>query len=359
MNKLNSGKTITIKINGEKTPFLEKNPKEEQATIEHKLNSIEINSVQTDNDAIVETAATQEQNDESFDWILPEQAETQSELSLYKSPAKASKQKKSIRLPALSKVERKNTGPFKPIILSVVFAVLLGTSFGVLMLKLVITDHGKSSAVEAPAVPAPKKDSPINDSKSQVAATIQPLKAYMIQGGVFTKKETADQMASQTIKKGIPAETLEMNGQYYLFLGAADSLDNARSLGTIYKHKGIDGVFTKTVTIPEKNLSNLTSSEKSFMENALAIIALLTNLTSNKMAGGTFPSTELKSLSGLETKLTKIDSKGIKDKKIIALKLEITRAINQVKDYQQKKDHKAIVNAQQHLLTFLAVYYSL
>lgn len=359
MNKLNSGKTITIKINGEKTPFFEESPKEEQANTENKPDPTELNSVQTDKDAIVETAASQELNEESFDWILPEQVETQSGLSLYKPPAKASKQKKRIRLPALSKVERKNTGPIKPLILSVVFAVLLGTSFGVLMLKLVITEHGNSSAVEAPAVPAPKKDSPINDSNSQVAATIQPLKAYMIQGGVFTKKETALQMVSQTIKKGIPAETLEMNAQYYLFLGAADSLENARSLGTIYQHKGMDGVFTKTVTIPEKKLSSLTSSEKSFLENALAIIPLLTNLTANTMAGGTLPSTELKSLSELETKLTKIDSNGIKDKKITALKLEITGAINQVKDYQQKKDHKAIVNAQQHLLTFLAVYYSL
>jgi stage II sporulation protein B len=355
VNKLNSGKTIRIKINGENRPFIKEPVIEEPPSVESSEHQKQFDAIQEDHEAIVETAASQEA-EESFDWILPQQDPSENELNLYQTE-KSSKKRNGIRLPALSKVEKQNVSAIKSIALSVCFAILLGTGFGFIMLKLVITDSSKTKAVVTKSVPAAKKEeTPANSSKSSAVLTQKPLTTYMVQGGVFSKKETANTVARQAIEKGIPAETMEWNGKYYLFLGVADSIEHARSLGSLYQNKGFDGVFPKTITIPEKKFSNLSTDEKSLIENATVLVPLLATLSSNTLTGGTISSNERKTLSELETKLKKINSNGIKNKEINNLNVEMTGALKQITDYQQKKDHKLLEKAQQHLLTFLADY---
>ncbi|MDP4106636.1 MAG: hypothetical protein Q8935_17020, partial [Bacillota bacterium] len=124
MNKLNSGNPITIKINGEKRPYVEEPSKEEtQSNLNEDL-PIEHDTSKLEHEVIEETAAAQEA-EESFDWILPQQETIQNDSSLYQ--AVTSKQHTGIRLPALSKVEKKNISAIKSMALSVVFAILLGT----------------------------------------------------------------------------------------------------------------------------------------------------------------------------------------------------------------------------------------
>lgn len=357
----NSGKTITIKINGEQKPFLEEPTKEEYKMEKPQSDEngnllIEYDPEKSEHEVISETAAAQEA-EESFDWILPQEENTENELSLYKT-VKSSKQHKGIRLPALSKVEKKNIGTIKSIALSVVFAILLGTGFGFIMLKLVITDASKPAAVQTKNVPAAKKDKANTNMNAQGAITLKPLTTYMVQGGVFSKKETAATVARQAVAKGIPAETMEWNGKYYIFLGIADSIEHARSLGTLYQHKGMDGVFPKTITIPEKKFSNLSAAEKSVIQNTAVTAHLLATITSNTLTGGAIPSSDLKTLAELETQLKKIDNNAIKDKKINDLNVEITGALKQISEYQKKKDQKLLEKVQQHILTFFTDYYS-
>lgn len=357
MNKLNSGNSITIKINGEQRPYVEEQSKEEKQSNVNQDPPIEHDTSKLEHEVIDETAAAQEA-EESFDWILPQQETIQNDSSLYQA-VKSSKQRTGIRLPALSKVEKKNISAIKSMALSVVFAILLGTGFGFIMLKLVITDGSKPAAVETKPAPAAKKETAQTANNiSKEATTLKPLTTYMVQGGVFSKKETAKTVALHAVEKGIPAETMEWNGQYYIFLGVADSIEHARSLGTIYQRKGMDGVFPKTIKIPEKKISNLSTVEKNVVENAAALAPFLATLSSNALIGEAMTSSERKTLSEFRTKLNKIDSKGIKSQNIKALNLEITGALKQIDEYQQQKDRKLLVKAQQHLLTFMAEYYS-
>jgi stage II sporulation protein B len=356
VNKLNSGNPITIKINGEQRAYVEEPSKEETQSNVNKDLAIENDTSKLEHEVIEETAAAQEE-EESFDWILPQQESIQNDSSLYQA-VKSSKQRTGIRLPALSKVEKKNISVIKSMALSVVFAILLGTGFGFIMLKLVITDGSKPAAVETKPAPAAKKETSKTNNISQEAITLKPLTTYMVQGGVFSKKETANTVARQAVGKGIPAETMEWNGKYYIFLGVADSIEHARSLGTIYQRKGMDGVFPKTIKIPEKKISNLSTVEKNVVENAVALAPFLATLSSNALIGEAMTSSERKTLSEFRTKLNKIDSKGIKNQNIKALNLEITGALKQIDEYQQQKDRKLLVKAQQHLLTFMAEYYS-
>jgi stage II sporulation protein B len=356
VNKLNSGKTITIKINGEKRAFLEEPAKEMPQEVEN--NNLQVYDPGKNEPGVLEETAASQEAEESFDWILPEQEIVETELSLSKM-AKGSKQRKGIRLPALANAARRNESTLKSFIISGIFAVLLGTGFGFVMLKLVITDGSKQAAVTKKAEPAVHKETPVTNNNSTVVTALKPLTAVMVQGGVFSKKETAKTITNQASEIGIPAEMIEWNGQYYIFLGVADSLQNARSLASLYQKKGMDGVFAKTITIPEKKLSNLSSDEKNFIEIATAAVPIIANLSANPLTGGAISSNELKSLSEFKLKLAKIDNKGIKTKKIVQLKQEITGAINGINDYHQKKGQKFLENAQQHLLTFLAIYDSL
>ena len=118
------------------------------------------------------------------------------------------------------------------------------------------------------------------------------------------------------------------------------------------------GYLPKTITIPEKKFANLSTAEKNVVENATVLVPLLATLSANSLTGGSITSSELKTLTALQTKLNKIESKGIKDKDIKDLNLEMTAALKQIADYQKKKDRKLLEKVQQHLLTFMADYYS-
>lgn len=355
MNKPISGKRMTIKINGEKSPSikLKKEPPKAADVLEQQ----EYVSEKEKKATMVETAATQE-TEESFDWILPEQDTAQNELAL-NQPAKNSKQRKGIRLPALSNVEKKNVGSLKSIAISALFAVLLGTGFGVVMLKLVIPDNNKPLAVAKKAGPSTEIGTTKKDLGSMAVVTIKPFTVNMVQAGVYTKKETAQKITNQIIKKGIPADMMTWQGKYYIFLGIADSLENAKGLGKMYENNGMDTLFSKNITIPEKQLSKITVSEKNVMEDAIAAVPVLINLTSKALNGEKMAIIDLNSLSKLNTKLTGIDNKKMGNKQINDLKLEITGAIKQINEYQRNKDRHLLEKAQQHLLTFLSLYYSL
>jgi stage II sporulation protein B len=358
VNKQYSGKTILIKINGEQRPFLEEPAKQEPIRTEENDAQTQFIFENEEQHAIIETAATQE-TEESFDWILPLQDSTQNEKALKKINPTL-KHPKGIRIPALSNVEKKNAFSLKSIALSILLAVILGTGFGFAMLKLVVINGSKPAPVTNKAQPAANNHTAVTNNQRSVTAAFEPLTAYMVQGGVFSKQDTAKNIAHGANKEGVPSAIMEWNNQYYIFLGVADSLESARSLGSkLLQVNGINGVFAKAITIPQKKLSNLSTDEKNLIETASGLFPLSANITANSLTGGTISSNEWKSFITLETKLTKIDRNGIKNKKISHLDQEITGAVKQINDYRQKKDLALIEKAQQYLLTFLTDYYTL
>lgn len=359
MDKPKRGNTIKIKLNGENQPFSEEPIKKDPESSKDSFTKvISIENDFHEQDVFLETAAAQEPVDESFDWIIPESSDN--DIREYKvvssqNPKKGGK-KKSVSFSTFS--AKRNGGPFKSIIVTAVFAILIGTSFGALMLKLVISDSSKPVVTEPVVVgKGSDKGSETAGEKGSSSIVIGAQTAFIVQGGAFKTKDAASQAASQAKGKGVPAESLTMNDNNFLFLGLADSIETAKALGASYKANGYEDVFAKQISVAEKTVSGINEKEKGFLETAPAIFQQLSKVTSNGIVSGSLSSEASKEVTSLGDQLKQ--SQDLKNEKVKSLNMELSSALGKVKDFQEKKSEDSLIDAQQHLLNFLGIYNSL
>jgi stage II sporulation protein B len=350
VDKPNKGNTITIKLNGEKQTFIDE--EEIDSKTSNSQTVINIDSNHIEQDVFLETAAAQESVDESFDWIIPETSEN--DIEEYKIVStNISKKNNKIKPSTFSKNPiKKNGKAFGSILISSIFAILIGTTFGFIMLKLVISDHNKQAVTE-PKVVEEKGTGTDKVNAKTTSAVVKPLTAYVVQEGLYSSKEAAKDAARKVAPIGIPSQSIGIGGKEYLFLGVADSQGIAKTIGGLYKEKGVKDVFAKPLTIKEKTFSDINENEKGFLEAVPAIYQSLAKMTSNAIV--------TKSISEDSTKAIdeQLKNSGIKNDKVIGLKSELAAAEDKIKAYQKLKDTKSLSEAQQHLLNFLALYYSM
>ncbi|MCL6572086.1 MAG: hypothetical protein K6T88_10445 [Bacillus sp. (in: Bacteria)] len=354
MDKPRKGNTITIKLNRDKP--IQKGPKktESEATIEPIVKVIKINRNNVDSEAFVETAAAQESVDESFDWIIPESAENDIEeftIASSKNTNKSSTQKSVI-----PKSKKRNSQPVGSILLTATFAILIGLTFGFIMLKLVITGPSDQVVTDPTLVDENAATGSETGAKNTTAVTINQLTAYVIQGGVYTSKDGAQASSTQLTAIGVPSQSLDINGKVYLFLGVAGSIEMAKSLGGQYKDNGVDEVFAKPLVLDEKDITDITENEKTFLEAVPNIYQTLSLASSSALVNKAMPEESSQALAGIEEQL-KVNS--LKNEKVKNLHTELTGASELVKAFQESKETKSLTEAQQHLLNFLSLYYSM
>ncbi|MEH7332712.1 SPOR domain-containing protein [Neobacillus drentensis] len=355
MDKPKKGNTITIKLNGENQSFQEETPKQDiDANIEPYSKVIKIDRELPESEGMKETAAAQESVDESFDWIIPEAAEN--EIEEFKFTNNTNPKTISHKnLPSLTtNFKKKNGRPLSSILISAFFAVLIGTTIGFFMLKLVITEQGEKVPTTQPVVSETGTGTEKTTSEGKsTSSVIEQLTTYVVQGGVFSSKEGTQEIAKDLEQKGVPSQTVELNGKFYLLLGLADSIETAKALGNQYKENGVEEVFAKPLLLDEKKVSKVTDKEKSFIEELPSIYQTLAGATSSALVTKTIPAESAKSLAGIEEQLK---ASGIKNDKIKKLKTELTSADEKIKAYQKSKAAKSLTEAQQHLLNFLSQY---
>ncbi|WP_223591155.1 SPOR domain-containing protein [Neobacillus bataviensis] len=357
MDKPKKGNTITIKLNGENQSFQEQPPKQDieakiEANLEPYSKVIKIDRELPESEGMIETAAAQESVDESFDWIIPESAEN--EIEEFKFTNNTNPKTISHKnLPSFTtNFKKKNGRPLSSILISAFFAVLIGTTIGFFMLKLVITEQGDKVPTTQPVVSETGTEKTASEGKS-TSSVIDQLTTYVVQGGVFSSKEGTQEIANDLEQKGVPSQTVELNGKFYLLLGLADSIETAKALGNQYKENGVEEVFAKPLLLDEKKVSNVTDKERSFMEELPSIYQTLAGATSNALVTKTIPAESAKSLAGIEEQLK---ASGIKNEKLKNLKMELTSADEKIKAYQKSKAAKSLTEAQQHLLNFVSQY---
>lgn len=360
MDKPNKGNTIKIKLNGETKTFEEEPKKiDREPHIEPIPRVIEIDSNKLENDGFLETAATQESVDESFDWIIPESSDQDIEEFTIAGNKKTKK-------PSLPKISSFSTNPKKKkdrnivtIVTSAAFAILIGTTIGFVMLKLVITGPSDKAGTQTiPTVVEENGNTTVDNTeeKSSDAITLDQMTTYVIQGGVFSSKDGAKETSTELTSKGVPSQLVEMSGKQYLFLGVAYSIETAKSLGNQYKADGVEDVFAKPLLLDEKQVSGLNDKEKSFLKNVPSIYETLSLATSTALLNNELSKESTKAITGLEDQLK---TSGLKNAKVTKLKTELTTAADKLDTYQKSKNKKSLSQAQQHLLNFLSAYYSL
>lgn len=360
MDKPNRGNTIKIKLNGETKTFSEEPIKKEQESSNDSFTKvIDMDEDFNNQDVFLETAAAKDSIDESFDWIIPESAEN--DIQEYKVVSsqnqKKGGKKKTASFTTFSM--KRNGGVLKTIIVTAIFAILIGTSFGVLMLKLVISENSKPALTEPVVVgKGSGENSESTGGKSGSSIVLGAQTVFIVQGGAFTTKDAASSAANQAKGKGLPAQTLSMSQKEYLFLGVADSIETAKALGAQYKADGFEDVFSKQIPIAEKTISDINEAEKSFLEAVPGIYQKLSKVTSNAIVSGNISSEASKEVTGVSDQLDQSADK-LKNEKVKNLNKELSSALERVDAFQAKKNKDSLVEAQQHLLNYLSIYYSL
>ncbi|MBT2688097.1 hypothetical protein J7I93_07875 [Bacillus sp. ISL-47] len=353
MDKPNNGKTITIKINGKDRPFQEKNEGKQKKNWKPKELERKEKHEETEFFTSIQTAAAKEADD-SFDWILPEETED-SEIKEFKvaTPPK-SPAKKGLSTLAKNFKRKNKQGFLTSIFLAVFFAVLLGTSFGFIMLKLVFTDQAAETI--APAVtetPASSGQPPGTET-----AALDPLATFVVQGGVFSNSEAAKQIQEANAQKGANSKLIEMDGQTFLYLGVADSIEHAKEMGGALKSKGID-VFAKEIIFDAKSIEGLNAVEKKILEMAPSMYQTLTAGAASAAVEKTMPAGLVEDMKKQSAALNELQADQIKKQGLISIKEELENASKQMNAFQQTGDAASAEKVQQHLLAFLAAYQSL
>ncbi|WNS74460.1 SPOR domain-containing protein [Bacillus sp. DTU_2020_1000418_1_SI_GHA_SEK_038] len=352
------GRTITIKINGKQRSY-EENLVEEKHIEDIKIESLreENRTEKWDDLSFKESAAAKETTeDDSFDWILPEDA-IEPDLREYNIATKTKTvNKKGIRTFGQSFKKNGHKGFLTSIFITVFFAILLGTGFGFIMLKLVITEN--SAEIEQPVTAEPAVEEDIKQPADTETGVLQPLSTFVIQGGVFSNIEAARQIEEDHIQKGIPSKVIEINGQAVLYLSVSSSIEDAKEIGNQFKDKGYEA-FAKPVTLEEKSLEGLLPEEKKVIDAAPAIYQAIAEGASEAARTHTLSDAIIDKIAAQMESIKSIKEDQLKNKGILSLNNELTHAHQQLLAYKESKDITALTKVQQHLLEFLSVYQSM
>jgi stage II sporulation protein B len=368
------GKTITIKINGKDRPvqgdkqikdngqkkkIIQEEQIEKPKSDKEIVSSFHINNNSSGdrikvyplgNEAAVnESAAAQEQPEESFDWVLPDPVEEKNIKEYKIAPQQAKKpKKKSIGISVWNSKTKKNNRLYTTIIMNVLFAVLLGTAFGVTFLKFLPSEPQTT----APAATQPKSGPTAeNPAVGKESLELTPIPTFIVQNGIFTKEADAKERMKLLVDQGVSAELFPVNGQFAVYLATAVSIEAAKQQAEALKDKGVE-VFAKPFEISGGTAAGLTGAESGFIQQAPEIYSIL-------MSGPAASPEEVKKAGDFQGMISKIEDKSIKDKNVLKAKASIERAGAAFINYQKSKDANQLAEMEKSLLAFLSAYHSI
>ncbi|PLT30146.1 SPOR domain-containing protein [Peribacillus deserti] len=307
-----------------------------------------------DNEAVLsmdETAAASESAEESFDWILPDPAgsddKTKSSLSPY--VVKTKKTKDTGKLKGFKKIT------FIPSMwISILLAVVVGTSLGFIVLKTVT---GQDMA-EPGAVPAstPSNSVPLKDESGGGTAlgvsNAPALKAFVVQGGIYSKEKAAQSVRDSLSDTGVPVKITQLEDKYVLLLGVAESMEAAKSLAVYMKGQNIDS-FWKEISFSGTSKKGLTSKEIQYLKDLTAVYQMLSEKTASSIIDTESSIKGEKLKSGIE----KVEKHSAIENKNLA---QMEKAIKEASSlYLSSTDTASQYKTQSKLLDFLGLYSNL
>ena len=306
---LDKHKTITIKINGKDRPHKDGERKKEAKVIKEEKQDKGAQAVpKTKIRAWNETAAAKEPVEDSFDWILPETVKdtevTGNKSVLKPKPAK----QRGLRLPGLptnNKKARKHSPIIPGVALNVFLAVAVGLGFGMIILNTVKSDQVQT-AEQGVTPPTEEKDQPATAGTE--IAELPAISTFIVQGGVFSTKESANTEVKALEGKGIYATAVPLDGKFALLLATASSIEEAKAAGVELESKGAK-VFAKPLEFAGFAVEGLTKEESSVLKLAPELFA---NLSSGNGNADT--------ISSQLNQLKEVDEKKINNKEVLAVK---------------------------------------
>ncbi|MFC2948487.1 SPOR domain-containing protein [Virgibacillus sediminis] len=118
---------------------------------------------------------------------------------------------------------------WRPVLLAGISAIGIGSVLGFVMLRMIA---GIDAGVpQNGSLPAGTVDTEEQEAQSKEGSrTPEGLEAFVVQGGVFGNRENAEEWAGKFSTAGVPQVIWLRDGQYFLFVGAAETEDAATRL---------------------------------------------------------------------------------------------------------------------------------
>lgn len=358
-------KQISIKING-KQPKVKKEQKEKTDFVETKKPRIVIENE--------EVAAAHEEEEDDFTWVLPDESlksQTSKEKDIPVIPIEDLRHPKT---KGPSKVPFKPNKPKKPkitagfqlftlkqLVVSIALAIILGTGFGFMILKVVDDGNAGPNETEVPSQPSTsngetpatgnEEETPAN---SQAAIDLETFSAGIIQGGKFSTAESANTTVSDIKAKGFAATSVEMDGAFFVIAGIGNEQGSVGGIKNEYQESFPD-FFAKTFEVPGGSYSNAGQGDSEAIKVSLPVYKELVALSSEAFSTGALDKGQLENLS---TQINAVKEKNT-DKLHDDLKKfhsEIETAFTQIKAFANNSDQKSLWQSQQSLLNAFQNY---
>ncbi|MGR3765211.1 hypothetical protein [Rossellomorea sp. NS-SX7] len=322
VDKPNGKKQISIKINGESTEY-----EEDYRVHDWKLGK-------------AETAAGEEKlEDQGFDWNLPD--ETPQPPKEYKKinyvGGKKKKNRKSFKNPFHDSVN---------LIMSIIGAVVVGAVLGFGTLKVITNTDG--GAVPAATLQDDTAAGVAGGSEAAGPLELKEFSTPVLQGGVFSSEESMAAMKDSLTSKGINSASIEKDGQWFLLLGVSAHVETAKLLGENIKENGVE-VYAKDFQLNAKEIK-VSSEEKTFLEKANGLYAILAEESSNGVVNG---KANESAAGSIESSLKEIEGLKVGQNSIAQMKESIENAAMQTLSIKSSEDASKV---QGELLGYLEAY---
>ncbi|HHT7188291.1 TPA: stage II sporulation protein B [Bacillus cereus] len=285
-------------------------------------------------------AKYEEKKKDEFDWMVVESERPKNVVPFQKA-----------KLASMEKRRKKWSNTFIAIVAT---AIVIGTVFGMGMLQL-LTGQGATGGSEvttpkqpenqeaktggtAEQTPAPKEEKP----KAQVGASLNPMKLYFVQGGVYSSEEKGQAAVEEWKSNGGAAALKPSGDKYALVVGIASDEQAINQLTTQYKNDGVS-VLKKNWDITDKAMLKDDKELGAFLTKVQPLYTHLTQYTSSVQAGG---KSNEKDIEAIEKEWKAVEKVGKSMKQAEAKKLYMytSVAVQTVKEGKGDKESLAKLN---------------
>lgn len=133
----------------------------------------------------------------------------------------------------------------KPIVLAITSAVIIGSLLGFLMLRIFVDVEADKAGQASNNLPAQAVNGNSETSLGTTSISLEPLKAHVLQAGIFSEAANAEEWAENYASKGISTMIWQRDNQYFLLAGIATTQDQAKVLAEEMKQEQSVDIFVK------------------------------------------------------------------------------------------------------------------
>lgn len=351
---------ISIVLNGNEKSYEE--IKRDKEVYEQLLNE-EIS-------ATTEESKPEEEKTDDFQWLLSEKDKSPKIVDLGERRRDKKSQNipfwddgKSAKAPKLPAVKRKKKNwklDFKSLPLGligiVMSAIIVGVSFGFMMLTIFTGDKAAPQTVTNPVQTAPTVDVPTVAMNGEIPI----LGIEVVQGGAFSQLDKAKETAEALKENGFAATLSNTTDPVFLFIGIGLDREQARVIGNIYDSNGQD-VFLKPYAVSKNGLVE-SEGQLSFLNAGVELYQHLALLSVNSFANGGSLVTEeaIADLKVLHDQVLSHHSSYADDElrkaRALAFQKELTTAFEAIQSFATTTSNKDRWQVQQSLLNGLFAY---